>query len=377
MVRWKTRDGEKSQNFVRKSEAEQFRAKITSELFTGTYVPKSDVAFGPVAEEWFANVKVPKLKPSSRAGERSKLDNQVLPKWRDVLLSDITHRDVQAWVSWLATNAEARKPKTTNAKRASTPKPLSGSTAVKMYRILDQVLDYAVRTGRLAVNPAKSVELPRVVNKPETAISHEEVAAVVAAAARWGESVQACILTLTYTAVRFGELASLRVGDVDLQRRRILVDSGFAQVQGEGLVEDSPKTHKRREVPILTDEVGEALERQVAGRNPEEFLFPAPDGGPMRNSWLAYRLRKAYEAAGMEPLRIKTLRHTGGSLGLALPRADVATVSKMMGHSTPYVTYAVYAHSLPGAFDRMAEEMNTARKASAAAATETSSHDDS
>jgi hypothetical protein len=84
--------------------------------------------FGPVDEEWFA-AKKPVIRPSTAVAYRSLLDMTVLPRWRDVRLVDITHADVQKWVTWLTTSPDARQPRTTDRKKGRRS-PLSAKRAV-------------------------------------------------------------------------------------------------------------------------------------------------------------------------------------------------------------------------------------------------------
>ncbi len=54
---------------------------------------------GPLAEQWHAG-KV-NLKPSTFALYESILSKHVLPRWRDVQLTQVEHGDIQAWVASL------------------------------------------------------------------------------------------------------------------------------------------------------------------------------------------------------------------------------------------------------------------------------------
>jgi integrase len=282
LARWVDHDGtERSKAFDRKAQAQAHVTQVTSDMTTGTYVDtrKSAALFGPLAEEWFA-AKRPGLKPSTAGGYRSLLDMTVLPRWGHVKLADITHADVQQWVTWLTTSPNARRPRTPDATKAKRF-PLSAARAIHAHRVLKQVLAYAIRTRRLATNPADAVELPRVVTREEVALTHQQVQDLVTNAGDAGP----ILLTLAYSGLRFGECAALRVGDVDLTRRRILVSKAVAQVTGEGLIEDTTKTHQTRSVPILTTQLAESLREVIRGRPADEYLFPAPGGGPMRNSY--------------------------------------------------------------------------------------------
>lgn len=174
MARWVGDGQERTKAFDRKGQAQAHIAQVTTHPTSGAYVDtrQSATLFGPIADEWFAAKRL-KLKPSTAGGYRSLLDMTVLPRWRDVKLADITHADVQQWVTWLSTDPAARQARTT--KRA----PLSASRTVHAHRMLKQVLAYAIRTRRLAINPADGVELPRVVHREETALTHQQIHALV------------------------------------------------------------------------------------------------------------------------------------------------------------------------------------------------------
>lgn len=358
--RWQARwvgDGrERSKSFAKKADAEAHVKQVTADVVTGAYVDsrRSSAIFGTIAEEWFT-AKRPGLKPSTAAGYRSLLDMTVLPRWQDVALAEISHAAVQEWVTWLTTSKEARQPRTTDKDCNEKRQPLSPRRAVQAYGILKQVLAYAIRTKRLAVNVADDIALPRVVHRGETALTHQEVAALAEAAGDAG----AIILTLAYCGLRFGELAALRVGDVDLTKRRILVDKAVAQVTGQGLTEDTTKTHQARSVPVVTTDLVKVLTEVTRDRISTEHLFPAPDGGPMRNSYLRWRFDTACAAAGLTGISIKTLRHTAGSLALQ-SGASVVTAQRLLGHKDATTTLRVYSHMLPDDFDTLAAAMDSA-----------------
>jgi integrase len=357
LARWVDSAGrERSKSFDRKRDADDHIKQVTADLRTGAYVDtrQSATTFGSVAEEWLA-AKTPGLKQSTASGYRSLLNHTVLPRWRDTKLADITHADVQQWVTWLTTSKESRQPRSKNATQNAQRKPLSARRAVQAYGILRPVLAYAIRTKRLATNPCDEIELPRVVHRQETALTHRQVTALVTAAGEAG----AIVLTLAYTGLRFGELAALRVADIDLNRRRILVAKGVSQVTQVGLVEDTTKNHSTRSVPILTDELFNTLTTLIGTRSDDDYLYPAPGDGPMRNSYFRWRFDKACKAAGLTGITPKTMRHTAGSLAIA-SGASVVTVQRLLGHKDATTTLRVYSHMLPDDFDNLSVAMDTA-----------------
>jgi integrase len=360
LARWVGTDGgERTESFERKAEAQARANQITADIVAHTYADprKSAVTFKTVSDEWLAMQRT-RLKPSTVGGYESLLTMTVLPRWGHVKLADITHADLQKWIVWLTTSKEARQPRTTDKAKNAERKPLSTRRAVQAHGIVKQILTYAVRTKRLAVNPADGIERPRVVYRRDKALTHAQVAALVGAADDTGPVIQ----TLAYTGLRFGELAALRVADVDLTRRRILVSKAVAQVTGVGLVEDTTKTHQVRSVPILTSALADALTAVTEGRQPGEYLFPAPNGGPMRNSYFRHRFDRACAAIGLEGVSIKTLRHSAGSLALA-SGASLPTASRLLGHAKVSTTADIYSDMLDGDYAALAIAMDSAARA--------------
>ncbi len=71
---------------------------------------------------------------------------------------------------------------------------------------------------------------------------------------------------LAYTGLRWGEMSALRVGSLDLLRRRMRIKVAFVEVRGQ-LVEGTPKTHQVRTVPLprlLVDDLAAHVEGKSA-----------------------------------------------------------------------------------------------------------------
>ena len=68
-------------------------------------------------------------------------------------------------------------------------------------------------------NVAVGVPLPRVVRASKRFLTHEQVALLAESSGRYGKLIR----VLSYTGLRWGEVAALRVEHVDLARRPIEV----------------------------------------------------------------------------------------------------------------------------------------------------------
>jgi integrase len=149
------------------------------------------------------------------------------------------------------------------------------------------------------------------------------------------------ISVLSWCGLRFGELAALRVRDLDLDRRRLSVERSVTEVGGRLLWSD-PKSHRGRSVPFPKSLAG-VLQDQAEGKGAEDPLFTAPDGGVLRlNNWRRRVFDPACARIGREDITPHDLRHTAASLAIRAG-ANVKAVQHMLGHASAAMTLDVYA----------------------------------
>lgn len=127
-----------------------------------------------------------------------------------------------------------------------------------------------------------------------------------------------------------------------------------------------PKTNVRRTVAIpriLCEDLGAylAARSREAGRplRSEEYVFTAPEGGPLRRDLLHKRyIRPAVLKAGVpEGLRVHDLRHTCASLLIGLG-AQPKVIQERLGHSSIMVTMDVYGHLFPSLNEALTERLD-------------------
>jgi integrase len=286
-----------ARHFDRKLDATRWLASVEVARARGEWVDPvlARVRVGEWSAVWLAGQV--QLKPSTRARYELAVIRHILPAWENVRLSDVAYADVCRWVAELSELG------------------LAASTVRYSQRVFSLMLTHAVRDGRLSRNPAEGVKLPKIIRGEPRFLDHGQVVELAAAAEPYGLLVR----FLAYTGLRWGEMSALRVGSLDLLRRRMRIKSAFVEVRGE-LVEGTPKTHQVRTVPLprfLVDE----LAAHVEGKGPEDLVFTTATGAPLRNT--NFRRRhwdKAVEAAGLDGLTPHDLRHTAASLSVAAGR---------------------------------------------------------
>lgn len=231
---------------------------------------------------------------------------------------------------------------------------LAPATVRYAHRVLSLSLEAAVKDGRLVRNVAAGVPLPRIVSKPKRFLTHDQVSQLAIASGPYGTLIR----VLAYAGLRWGEMAALRVHRVDLLRRRIEVAEAITEVHGL-VVFGTTKTHQHRSVPIprfLADE----LAKQIAGKDRDDLVFTAPDGGVLRNTNFRPRyFDPAAARAGLAGLTPHELRHTAASLAVAAG-ANVKVVQQMLGHASAAMTLDVYAGLFGDDLDALADRLDEA-----------------
>jgi integrase len=174
--------------------------------------------------------------------------------------------------------------------------------------------------------------------------------------------VDGLVVRLLATGLRWGELAALTVGSVDMLRRRLQISQAVAEADGR-LEWKAPKDHERRSVPFpafLADELG----KRMVGQGREDVLFSASKGGPLRVShWRPRVFNTARDSLKDFPkVTLQDLRHTAASL--AVPAGgNVLALARMLGHENPSLTLRTYADLFDSDLDALAEVLYQHRTA--------------
>jgi integrase len=335
-ARYRTPDGtQRSKTFRRKVDAERFLTEAESSKHRGTFVDprRASLTVGAWADGWLAAQA--DLAPKTRERYEGILSRHIRPRWGKVPLSLVTHAEVQRWLTGLE---------------------LAPASVRKVHRVLSMVLAYAVKDGRLAVNPAAGVSLPRVRHAEKRFLTHQQVFELADAC---GPQYRLVVLFLAYTGLRWGEMAALRVSRIDFLRRRALVSESVTPVNGV-MTFGPTKGHERREVP-LPRFLLEDLAEQVKGKKPHDLVFTGPRGAAMRYPvFQRAALNQACEQLDIPRLTPHELRHTAASLAIA-SGADIKVVQQMLGHKSATMTLDQYGHLFPDRLDVVADAMDAAR----------------
>ncbi len=357
--RWRARyrapDGrELSKTFDTRRDAERFLATTEADKVRGAWTDPAlaRTMFATVAEEWMASRTG--ITERTRINLDGRLRNYILPVFGTTEIGRIRAADVRRFVAGLDEQG------------------LAPSTIKPIYNLLARILTTAEMDGLIQRSPCSGIDLPRR-DRSSTEMAFLDAVQVLALAAAVDPRYEALILTAAYTGLRAGELAALRVEDINFLHGRLTVHRSAAEVRGR-LVVGPTKTGARRAVPLprfLVKKLEQHVERYSVGG----IVFTSRDGTPLRhrnfmrrhfNPAVAAVNKKADDAAArgnkdvvrLPPgLRFHDLRHTCCAL-LIRQGAHPKVIQAHLGHSSIRVTLDRYGHLFPGLDDALADGLD-------------------
>jgi integrase len=149
-----------------------------------------------------------------------------------------------------------------------------------------------------------------------------------------------------FGSLRWGELAALRRGDIDVQARTISVTRQLAEQPGGGFTFSPPKSEAGVRTVAIPEVIMPDLALHImsyAGPGDDGLLFTSPGGAPLHHTNFRRRVwLPALQTAKVPPIHFHDLRHTGNTLS-ANAGANLRELMDRMGHSSPRAAL-IYLH---------------------------------
>lgn len=228
--------------------------------------------------------------------------------------------------------------------------------------VLNGCFQQAMRNGLIERNPIKLAELPRQTEKKtRQAMTKEQQALFMEYAEE--SYLYNFFAVMLRTGMRSGELKGLKYTDIDKKAKVIHVQRTLKYIEGQGYLEDTPKTRtSTRDIPLTADLVALLdAQRRYWGFSVEHldrYLFCNEKGGPLGRERVQAEIDRTINkirATGYEFPRITShvFRHTFATRAIeaGMPPQVLKTI---LGHSSLAMTMDLYSHVLP---DTKAAEM--------------------
>lgn len=293
---------------------------------------------------------------------KDEADELTLDEWAEIHFSALTEPGAATVRRYRHIYANAWRPmlghmRLSQIERVHVAKALnavegSDKTVLNKWAVLTHMLKMAAQDGKIVRSPTVGVR-PGRRTEHETEehryLTHAEFWQVVGATP---EHWRPLVITLGGTGLRWGELAALTVGDVDVENSLLRITKAEKQDPdnpGKTII-GPPKTKKGRRSVTLPAEVLAELKPLMDGRKRNERLFLPPKGGPLRHRTF-YRdiwLRHSVGKSGIrEPYpRLHDLRHSHVAWLIAAG-APLPVIQARLGHEKITTTIDTYGHLLP------------------------------
>ncbi|WP_144715698.1 site-specific integrase [Curtobacterium pusillum] len=322
---------------VRKSKEKRARVEA------GQPARDSTLTVGEYARQWCGStLAVSPRKESTRATYTTLLEAYVIDSPLGALSFERAKpTDVERWLAALVRrDGEA----------------VSDSTRRQAYTVLRAVFDTAVRDGLAARNIVATVARPRVKSSEERFLTPDETTRLLEAARRATPRYAPILEILVRTGLRRGEALALCWPDVDLDSGTVRVRGTLGRVGGVLAVTEPKTDRSRRTISIGPRAV--ALLREVQAAQASEhrahadlwaggsFVFTTPTGTPLDPRNVLRAVGEAAKRAGLDGVKVHTLRHTAASIMLGKGES-LKAVSDHLGHSSVAITGDVYGALAP------------------------------
>jgi integrase len=209
---------------------------------------------------------------------------------------------------------------------------------------------YRLHRRRLRVNPTRELDWPEGDARESNYVEIGRMQELVEALPLLDRAAWALML---FGGLRLGEMEALWWEDVDMQGRgRLTVRATYCKVSGERKLRTKTKAGQRS-VTMSGPLLHVLREHRLATG---QSSGPVVRGGESRGKMLR-RARKAWEAAGLEPINPHAARHSFISAALA---ADVSLrrLQGAAGHSAISTTVDIYGHRYVGEADAVADAID-------------------
>lgn len=285
-------------------------------------------------ERYARNLK-PNIREDYRSVVRLYIEAHSIGKRK---IDKLTYVQVQDWVDQLSDRVSAQTVRGAHAR-------------------LHRALEVAVKRRLLVTNPSDGIDLPSARPPQIRPLSFQQASALlqIVKGDRWAAIYHLAIIT----GMRQSEILGLTWQAIDFEKSQIRIYQQLRRIPTGGANEFallSTKTVSSDRTLTLDGDMLNLLlwhqqnqleEAKIAATwgNHLDLVFVTQSGKPIHMSNLLKHFKGLLIKAKLPDMRFHDLRHTAATLMLA-NSVPLATVSKVLGHSSIAVTAKIYAHAL-------------------------------
>ena len=324
-----------------KKQAQAELTRLLAAHNAGTLVEPSTLTIAQYMRSWIATAETLSISPKTAERYRQLIERQIIPHLGSHVLQKLKAAHIADWHAKLLREGGKEG-------RALAPR-----TVGHAHRVLHKALADATRRELLTRNPAALVAPPKVTNSEIEILAADQVKTALAAMRE--TVIYPQVVLLLATGMRRGELMGLQWRDINFETCKLTIERAVEKTKAKGLRLKAPKTkHGRRTitipagaVAILREHRRTQLKMRLAlgiGKFPDDaFVFGSVNGQLRDPDRITQDWKRFIAARRLPKVTLHALRHSHAS-ALIAAGTDPVTVSRRLGHGSPVITMAVYAH---------------------------------
>lgn len=339
-----------------KKEAQIELIRLLDEIRAGTSVQPNKLTLAEYLREWLGTDT--SLAPKTLERYCQLAEQQIIPHLGAMVLQKLRPAQINDWHGLLLKRG------------GKDGRPLAARTVGHAHRVLRRGLERALRLEIVSRNVAAAFRPPKVEAAEVVILSPDEMADVLAKLE--GHTLYPIVSLSLGTGMRRGEICGLAWRAIELDKAIVRVERSMEETAA-GLRFKPPKSRAGRRTVSLPANVVEVLRdhrrqqmqtRLLLGQGragADDLVFTLADGSPyppdkLSRDWLRITISRK-----LPRVMFHSLRHSHVS-ALIAGGLDVVAVSRRIGHASPAVTLAVYAHLFGSKDDAAAAAIEAAMR---------------
>lgn len=232
-----------------------------------------------------------------------------------------------------------------------------------VYGAFRQSLEYAVKVGFLDSNISKrtkSIPKGKSIVPFWTKAQFERVISTICINDFYEHKCFVMLWLYFMTGIRVGEGQALTWNDIDLKNQKIRVYHTMVfKNKTQYTIKAYTKTVNGMRIVSLDGDTCRLLKdwKKIQRKHGVTHFVISHDDMPTGRSSISRIIKRYAKLAGLPAIQAKGLRHSHVSYLINEFNADVLTVSRRLGHSSPEITLKYYAHLWSRNDESLAEQM--------------------
>lgn len=297
--------------------------------------------------DWLEVYKKPNVKPITYSVQERNVRLNILPRWGNYRLKDLTRNEYQKWINELRGH-------------------YSEGTVRRIHSIFSTAMNDAVHEFQiLRENPIQKIKIPKQVDKSNKVayFTREQMERFLECVktpvknAKYQHSIQyhSLFTLLSRTGLRIGEALALTWDDIDLDTKSLTVNKTLVYPLNSQPYLSTPKSKNSERTIKLDDSTVKLMRRHrinqkevclmYANYKPakDNIVFHQHDGRWLRTNVVRDYFKEVCKRSELPVLSPHALRHTH-AVHLLEAGANIKYVSERLGHASVKVTADTYLH---------------------------------